>query len=538
LDRLTLIENKSGEDILFSAQYSFSSAGCGCQGNTGRRRLVEERYRDEQNVLHDRMIAYSYDVHGRLTEENYNEGAYMIAYTYDEVGNRLTKYDSRLNRTTQYAYNDLDQILSEDDGTTLVNYSYDGNGNLIGRTMGSDSMEYLYDIQNRLIAAMENGQDDPFVRYAFDYSGSRYLQKTDEDSTAFLVDHSNPTGFSQVLCEYDGTGSEKRRYTYGRDLVSVSQSYPAGTLSNLFYQYDALGSVRVVSDENGALANRYGYTAFGEEESELTSETFPQSYRFTGERYDDATEFYYLRARMYDPRIGRFTAADPVEDQVNRCHLYDYCHNDPVNYVDLDGRQMETLASLAVGLQINIQTNASPWNTPWLMNRVHQPRTILARKKAFHPWNPLEKYHCKYVEEFFDPTTNELVHIKTEYHPNPPDRGEQEKGRYSIIVDRRSDPRYYDAYDITYHCRRNCVREYWDSLATDYWEALPREVMDIGSDGYPIGTHIEPWGAQYGIRWHNSNHWMNELLGLCCPSLTNLLTWDGMLTESLFPVNY
>jgi RHS repeat-associated protein len=535
LDRLTLIENKSGENILFSAQYSFSSAGCGCQGNTGRRRLVEERYRDEQNVLQERRMEYSYDVHGRLTEENYNEGAYMIAYTYDEVGNRLTKYDSRLNKTTQYAYNNQDQILSEDDGTTLVNYSYDGNGNLIGRTMGSESMEYLYDIQNRLIAAMANGQDDPFVRYAFDYFGSRFLQKTEEDSTAYLVDHSNPTGFSQVLCEYDGTGSEKRRYTYGRDLVSVSQSYLAGTLSNLFYQYDALGSVRVVSDENGAIANRYGYTAFGEEESELTSETFPQSYRFTGERYDDATEFYYLRARMYDPRIGRFTATDPVEDQANRFHLYDYCHNDPVNYVDLGGRQMETLASLAVGLQINIHTNASPWNTPWLMNRVHQPRTILARKKAYDV--SIRALHPKYVEEYSDSMTGDIWYFKTEYHTNPPDREGPKKGSYSIVADRKSAPKYMDAYDITYSCRRDCIRQELDIEATKRWKAIPRLSHGvIDENGYPTPPTWKPWGDTYGLTHHNCNHWMNELLGICCPSLSGLLAWNGQLTQPLMPI--
>ena len=59
---------------------------------------------------------------------------------------------------------------------------------------------------------------------------------------------------------------------------------------------------------------------------------------FTGEQYDakarhDAGGLYYLRARYYDPTIGRFLGRDPIPF-LNR---YTYVRNNPTNYVDPSG---------------------------------------------------------------------------------------------------------------------------------------------------------------------------------------------------------
>jgi RHS repeat-associated protein len=68
-----------------------------------------------------------------------------------------------------------------------------------------------------------------------------------------------------------------------------------------------------------------------------------ESFLFTGEQYDarardvrliDAdTGLYYLRARYYDPEIGRFLGQDPIP----AVNLYAYVGNNPVNYVDPSG---------------------------------------------------------------------------------------------------------------------------------------------------------------------------------------------------------
>ena len=46
----------------------------------------------------------------------------------------------------------------------------------------------------------------------------------------------------------------------------------------------------------------------------------------------------YLRARYYDPELGRFLTEDPAQDGLN---WYVYCANNPVNFVDPSGESWE-----------------------------------------------------------------------------------------------------------------------------------------------------------------------------------------------------
>ncbi|WP_235919910.1 RHS repeat-associated core domain-containing protein [Clostridium porci] len=56
---------------------------------------------------------------------------------------------------------------------------------------------------------------------------------------------------------------------------------------------------------------------------------------YTGQQYDQATEQYYLRARYYNPILGRFMQEDEyLGDGLN---LYAYCENNPVVYYDPSG---------------------------------------------------------------------------------------------------------------------------------------------------------------------------------------------------------
>jgi RHS repeat-associated protein len=57
---------------------------------------------------------------------------------------------------------------------------------------------------------------------------------------------------------------------------------------------------------------------------------------YCGEYYDEETGTYYLRARYYAPRLGRFTQEDSARDGLN---WYVYCGNDPINFSDPDGQK-------------------------------------------------------------------------------------------------------------------------------------------------------------------------------------------------------
>jgi RHS repeat-associated protein len=81
----------------------------------------------------------------------------------------------------------------------------------------------------------------------------------------------------------------------------------------------------------------YQYDAFGAVKTKTGSGD--TAYRFTGEMNDSqvARELYYLRARYYDPALGRFLSRDSLmgSDTVPQTrNRYTYAYNNPANLVD------------------------------------------------------------------------------------------------------------------------------------------------------------------------------------------------------------
>ena len=128
-------------------------------------------------------------------------------------------------------------------------------------------------------------------------------------------------------------GDEVMRYIRGLGIIS-SDSESTGT----YYHYvsDNQGSVRLILTDtinDRRIRNYYCYDAFGE--SVISHEDVHNRFRFNGEQYDPVTSQYYLRARYYNPVIGRFTQEDTYYgDGLN---LYEYCRNNPMLYRDPSG---------------------------------------------------------------------------------------------------------------------------------------------------------------------------------------------------------
>ncbi|MGL4484279.1 MAG: RHS repeat-associated core domain-containing protein [Anaerovoracaceae bacterium] len=104
-----------------------------------------------------------------------------------------------------------------------------------------------------------------------------------------------------------------------------------------FYNKDLRASTTSIVAESGAAVKAYKYDEFGNTESfgNLDNEI-----AYTGGIYDKSTQLYYLNARYYNPEDGRFITQDSYrgsKEDMGTWHLYAYCGNNPVNYVDPSG---------------------------------------------------------------------------------------------------------------------------------------------------------------------------------------------------------
>jgi RHS repeat-associated protein len=261
-----------------------------------------------------------------MVEGARSEAKGTLTYGLDPVGNRQSLASTVTGINQQSAsYNVNDQVLAN---------TYDANGN----TLGANGKSYAYDSMDRM-TSFNNGS----VKMVYDGDGNRVAKTVGGVTTQYLVDELNPTGLSQVMDEVVTSGVAQRTYLYGLRRISQTQ-VAAGTTS--YYGYDAHGDVRYLMNSGGAVTDTYDYDAFGNIVG--STGTTPNVYRYQGEALDSETGLYYMRARYYDPTVGRFLNVDPMTDQGE--HPYDYAAADPVNGRDPTGQQDVIETSLLMWL--------------------------------------------------------------------------------------------------------------------------------------------------------------------------------------------
>jgi RHS repeat-associated protein len=312
-----------------------------------------------------RTMAWTYDGIYRLTSETItldprsNNGA--VSYSLDPVGNRLSNTSTIPGISSgMFGFDNNDRLSAE---------TYDSNGN----TLATGGKTFAYDFENHL-KSMNNSA----VTIQYDGDGNRIAKTVGSVTTRYLVDDLNPTGFAQVVEEI--TATVQRVYTYGLQRISQNQLIN-GIWSVSFYGYDASGSVRRLTDSTGSLTDSYDYDAWGNTLSAIGST--PNAYMYRGEQYDPDLNLYYLRARYFNARTGRFLtrdfdeididsgatesgadadgelvqsdaeldADDPPRDP-SALHLYLYASGDPVNSLDPSGHQTLTEDALLKGFLI------------------------------------------------------------------------------------------------------------------------------------------------------------------------------------------
>ena len=100
-----------------------------------------------------------------------------------------------------------------------------------------------------------------------------------------------------------------------------------------YFLYNIHTDVTQLANENGTVVKNYDYDAWGTPTKDEGA-VIDNPIRYAGEYYDDESGMIYLRARYYQPEVGRFISEDPAKDGIN---WYGYANNNPVLFVDPTG---------------------------------------------------------------------------------------------------------------------------------------------------------------------------------------------------------
>jgi RHS repeat-associated protein len=168
------------------------------------------------------------------------------------------------------------------------------------------------------------------VGFVYDGDGLRTRKTVRSSAEGYMEQTTNYLYDRQyVVLETDANGAMSTRYVRGINYISrTSAGGQTGTVQageegpaandgtalttaaaqTSYFLYNGHGDVVQTVSEDGTVENQYDYDIFGN--PTLTIELYASAIRYAGEFYDAESGLYYLRARYYNPYIGRFISED------------------------------------------------------------------------------------------------------------------------------------------------------------------------------------------------------------------------------------
>jgi len=284
---------------------------------------------------------YSYDGVGRLMADsliNYQgpPGGCTPPNIIDENGNDCTQTGWVVGTGTPYSFDSVGNRTDNGGVYTTGNritafagctYTTDFDGNVTQRSCPGETVTFTWSAEGRLTGMTVNG-----VAVGFQYdAGGRLLRKdvSGAPQRHFLWD--GPS----LLAELDGAGTAKQaEYSYYPGLDNPHALIVGST--QYFAHTDGLGNVIALTDTFKNVQRTYDYGSWGALSGGIDFGNFASKdrARFKGALWlGPEAEVYYMRARWYEPKTGRFLSEDPIGLAAG-INLYSYAGVDPINARD------------------------------------------------------------------------------------------------------------------------------------------------------------------------------------------------------------
>jgi RHS repeat-associated protein len=276
---------------------------------------------------------------------------------YDGSGNRATETvtQSGQSTVTTYQYNEQSRLTAtqteQPDGIArLVDFYYDNNGNMVGRTSATltpdntsaailslaetedEAALYDYDVWNNMISSTVDGET---TTHTYNGDGLRVSKTASGLTTRYAYE------YNEVVLELDGNGNQKALNVRGHKLLARVTS--AGSS---WFMYNGHGDVTTLTNGTNTVQATYYYDAFGVHREQTSTADNP--YRYSGYTFDEESGLYYLNARFYDPELARFMQEDTYRGDPGdplSLNLYTYVCNNPLVYWDPTGHATATLTN-------------------------------------------------------------------------------------------------------------------------------------------------------------------------------------------------
>jgi len=252
-------------------------------------------------------------------------GVACYQYDLDGAGNRTKQTitgSGVANSTTTYTVNDANQLTGASTGSTTGSYTYDRNGNQLtggGNTFAWNIRDQMSTFNGAAQKFLGAGQD---LRVA---DGAVSLR----NSVLGVADRATTTGRTAYV--HDDRGAPVMQHNLNRG----------------YYLTDALGSITGFTNDSGTLTGSWRYDPYGNPTS--GSPTSNGVFLGFAGGYTDKGSVVHFGQRFYDPRVGRWTQRDPIDQlgDLKEGNPYVYVGADPLNFVDPLGQDARAVGRVA-----------------------------------------------------------------------------------------------------------------------------------------------------------------------------------------------